>query len=101
MSKGPTPRHSKSPKPVTIDLDATDVTPKAEPTKAKSSVTGPAVARTPDPVEPDKTAGKTPDAGAAAAASSPARSRGSPPHRRAGLHGQASSRWPRCSQAGW
>lgn len=69
MSKGPTPRHSKSPKPVTIDLDATDVTPKAEPAKAKSSVTGPAVARTPDPVEPDKTAGKTPDAGAAAAAS--------------------------------
>lgn len=27
MSKGPTPRHSKPPKPVTIDLDATDVTP--------------------------------------------------------------------------
>jgi hypothetical protein len=28
MSKGPTPRHSKSPKPLTIDLDATDVTPR-------------------------------------------------------------------------
>jgi hypothetical protein len=27
MSKGPTPRHSKPPKPLTIDLDATDVTP--------------------------------------------------------------------------
>ncbi|PWV98260.1 hypothetical protein DFR52_105241 [Hoeflea marina] len=30
MSKGPTPRHSKSPDPVTIDLDATDVTPRGE-----------------------------------------------------------------------
>lgn len=60
MSKGPTPRHSKSPKPVTIDLDATDVTPKSEEPKAKSSATGPSVARTPDPVQPEKTeAGKT------------------------------------------
>ena len=71
MSKGSTPRHSKPPKPVTIDLDATDVTPKAEAPKAKSSATGPAVARTPDPVEPDKTAGKTTEsAGTAAAATS-------------------------------
>lgn len=60
MSKGPTPRHSKSPKPVTIDLDATDVTPKSEEPKAKSSATGPSVARTPDPAQPEKTeAGKT------------------------------------------
>lgn len=42
MSKGPTPRHSKSPKPLTIDLDATDVTPQsgsgaeAKPADAKS-----------------------------------------------------------------
>jgi len=49
MSKGPTPRHSKSPKPVTIDLDATDVTPKNEDLKAKPSATGPAVARKPEP----------------------------------------------------
>jgi len=53
MSKGPTPRHSKSPKPVTIDLDATDVTPKNEDPMAKSSATGPSVARTPDPVKSD------------------------------------------------
>ncbi|WP_340159244.1 hypothetical protein [uncultured Hoeflea sp.] len=59
MSKGPTPRHSKSPKPVTIDLDATDVTPKNEDLKAKPSATGPAVARKPeqaktgDPAKPD------------------------------------------------
>ncbi|WP_339763709.1 mitofilin family membrane protein [uncultured Hoeflea sp.] len=56
MSKGPTPRHSKSPKPVTIDLDATDVTPKNEDLKAKSSATGPSVARTPDPVKPEEPA---------------------------------------------
>lgn len=68
MSKGPTPRHSKSPKPVTIDLDATDVTPKAEAAKTKSSATGPAVARTQDPVEPEKTAGKTTEAAGTAAA---------------------------------
>lgn len=67
MSKGPTPRHSKSPKPVTIDLDATDVTPKSEPPTTKSSATGPAVARTPDPAEADKTGGKTADGGATAA----------------------------------
>ena len=54
MSKGPTPRHSKSPKPVTIDLDATDVTPKSEEPKAKSSATGPSVARTPDPAQTEK-----------------------------------------------
>lgn len=30
MTKGTTPRHSKSPDPVTIDLDATDVTPRNE-----------------------------------------------------------------------
>jgi hypothetical protein len=60
MSKGPTPRHSKSPKPVTIDLDATDVTPKSEEPKAKSSATGPSVARTPDPAQTEKSeAGKT------------------------------------------
>lgn len=59
MSKGPTPRHSKSPKPVTIDLDATDVTPKSEEPKAKSSATGPSVARTPDPAQTEKSeAGK-------------------------------------------
>ena len=28
MSKGTTPRHSKPSQPVTIDLDATDVTPR-------------------------------------------------------------------------
>jgi len=48
MSKGPTPRHSKSPKPVTIDLDATDVTPKTEDLKPKPSATGPAVAKAAD-----------------------------------------------------
>ena len=51
MSKGPTPRHSKSPKPVTIDLDATDVTPKNEGPKPKSSATGPAVSPSPDPAD--------------------------------------------------
>lgn len=60
MSKGPTPRHSKSPKPVTIDLDATDVTPKSEEPKEKSSATGPSVARTPDPAQTEKSeTGKT------------------------------------------
>lgn len=48
MTKGPTPRHSKPSKPVTIDLDATDVTPKekpetaahgADPTAAKTAET--------------------------------------------------------------
>jgi hypothetical protein len=68
MSKGPTPRHSKSPKPVTIDLDATDVTPKSEAPKARSSATGPAVARTPDPVEPEKSGGKAADTADAAPA---------------------------------
>ncbi|MEM5470747.1 mitofilin family membrane protein [Hoeflea sp. AS60] len=68
MSKGPTPRHSKSPKPVTIDLDATDVTPKEVP-KAKSSATGPAVARTPDPVKPEDAKAGTTGASAAAAGS--------------------------------
>lgn len=48
MNKGPTPRHSKSPKPVIIDLDATDVTPRHEDPKTKPSPTGPAVARTAD-----------------------------------------------------
>jgi len=62
MSKGPTPRHSKSPKPVTIDLDATDVTPKNEDLKAKSSATGPSVTRTPDSVKPEQKA-KPDDAG--------------------------------------
>ncbi|MGJ8572894.1 MAG: mitofilin family membrane protein [Hoeflea sp.] len=56
MSKGPTPRHSKSPKPVTIDLDATNVTPKNEDLKAKPSATGPSVTRTPDPVKPEQAA---------------------------------------------
>lgn len=69
MSKGPTPRHSKSPKPVTIDLDATDVTPKADAEKPKSSATGPAVARTPDPVEPEKSGGKTADTASVTGAS--------------------------------
>ncbi|MEM5493689.1 mitofilin family membrane protein [Hoeflea sp. AS16] len=68
MSKGPTPRHSKSPKPVTIDLDATDVTPKGETSKAKPSATGPAVARTPDPVEPNKTDSKAVKSGGTDAA---------------------------------
>ena len=74
MSKGPTPRHSKSPKPVTIDLDATDVTPKNEDLKPKSSATGPSVARTPDPVKPEQpakpgeAADKAKQASAAAAA---------------------------------
>jgi len=58
MSKGPTPRHSKSPKPVTIDLDATDVTPKSEDLKAQPSATGPAVSRTADPVKPEETSSK-------------------------------------------
>lgn len=74
MSKGPTPRHSKSPKPVTIDLDATDVTPKNEDLKPNSSATGPSVARTPDPVKPEQpakpgeAADKAKQASAAAAA---------------------------------
>ena len=42
MSKGPTPRHSKPPKPITIDLDATDVTPKSEDLKPKPASGGPA-----------------------------------------------------------
>ncbi|MBC7282457.1 mitofilin family membrane protein [Hoeflea sp.] len=42
MSKGPTPRHSKPSKPVTIDLDATDVTPKNEDLKPKPAASGPA-----------------------------------------------------------
>lgn len=43
MTKGPTPRHSKPSKPVTIDLDATDVTPKEKPggaAKPAASATG-------------------------------------------------------------
>ncbi|WP_161785026.1 mitofilin family membrane protein [Hoeflea sp. BAL378] len=42
MSKGPTPRHSKSPEPVTIDLDATDVTPKNEDLTSRPAAAGPA-----------------------------------------------------------
>tara|TARA_R110002050_G_scaffold82286_4_gene176128 strand:- start:485 stop:1945 length:1461 start_codon:yes stop_codon:yes gene_type:complete len=45
MSKGPTPRHSKSPEPVTIDLDATDVTPKNEDLRPKPSAAGQAGAK--------------------------------------------------------
>jgi len=44
MNKGPTPRHSKSPKPVTIDLDATDVTPRNEDLGAKPSADEPEAA---------------------------------------------------------
>lgn len=84
MSKGPTPRHSKSPKPVTIDLDATDVTPKGEAATTKSSATGPAVARTPDPVEPDTTGGKTPNAGASGATSKSDSVEKSPPETKPG-----------------
>ena len=69
MSKGPTPRHSKSPKPVTIDLDATNVTPKNEDLKPKPSATGPAVARTPDPVKPEDKADAKTGAGGTAAGS--------------------------------
>jgi len=58
MSKGPTPRHSKSPKPVTIDLDATDVTPKDEILKPKPSATGPSVARAADTTKPEETSSK-------------------------------------------
>lgn len=49
MNKGPTPRHSKSPKPVTIDLDATDVTPKNEDLGAKPSAADPKAAPTAGP----------------------------------------------------
>ena len=59
MSKGPTPRHSKSPKPVTIDLAATDVTPKNEEPAPKSSATGPAVTRAEEPVKTQKTSAAT------------------------------------------
>jgi hypothetical protein len=65
MSKGPTPRHSKSPKPVTIDLDATDVTPKnepgapARPTADKSSAAKPAT----DKPTPDQGAAKAVETG--------------------------------------
>ncbi|MCY0148990.1 mitofilin family membrane protein [Hoeflea sp. G2-23] len=45
MSKGPTPRHSKAPEPVTIDLDATDVTPKDEPGTAKKPTVDQAAAK--------------------------------------------------------
>lgn len=69
MSKGPTPRHSKSPKPVTIDLDATDVTPKNEDLKTKSSATGPAVARTPDPEKPQESGSAKAESGGPSAAS--------------------------------
>ncbi|MDF1608221.1 mitofilin family membrane protein [Hoeflea sp. YIM 152468] len=57
MSKGPTPRHSKPSKPVVIDLDATDVTPKSEDLKPKSSATGPAVKASADSAGPSKAAG--------------------------------------------
>jgi len=71
MSKGPTPRHSKPSKPVTIDLDATDVTPKNEDLSPKPAPSGPATSApaTARPGEtssgPAKTAGTT--AGPAAA----------------------------------
>jgi hypothetical protein len=56
MSKGPTPRHSKSPKPLTIDLDATDVTPRSAP----DADTKP----TPDKPAADQAAAKAVETGA-------------------------------------
>lgn len=66
MSKGPTPRHSKSPKPLTIDLDAKDVTPQS----ASGAGTKPATDK-PKPAEkateasPAKSSGSTPKVSAA------------------------------------
>ncbi len=41
MSKGTTPRHSRPPQPVTIELDATDVTPRDEPGGLPASIERP------------------------------------------------------------
>lgn len=73
MSKGPTPRHSKSPKPLTIDLDAKEVTPQtgsgAEAKPAPGKPAGKAAEATPakasggtaktSAAEPTKPASKT------------------------------------------
>lgn len=56
MNKGPTPRHSKSPKPVTIDLDATDVTPRNEHPGAKPSAADPRTVSAGDPAAAASTA---------------------------------------------
>lgn len=78
MSKGPTPRHSKPPKPLTIDLDATDVTPAqpgetasgksantgadgGKPGAAKASAAAPAAAK--DKPAADKAAAKAVESG--------------------------------------
>ncbi len=68
MSKGPTPRHSKSPKPLTIDLDAKDVTPQS----ASSAETKPATDKTKPAGKPaeaalSKSSGSTPRVSAAGA----------------------------------
>lgn len=68
MSKGPTPRHSKSPKPLTIDLDAKDVTPQS----ASSAETKPATdkakpAGKPAEAAPSTSSGSTPKVSAAGA----------------------------------
>ncbi|WP_421779048.1 mitofilin family membrane protein [Hoeflea sp.] len=74
MSKGPTSRHSKPPKPLTIDLDATDVTPpqpgdktsgkSAEPAKPASAKAGGAKpAETKDKPAADRAAAKAVESG--------------------------------------
>lgn len=74
MSKGPTPRHSKSPEPVTIDLDATDVTPRDEPLQGAAAddaepVAGEAQDANADLSDTDAPAGESPGAPEPAASS--------------------------------
>ena len=56
MSKGPTPRHSKPAKPVTIELDATDVTPKNEDLAPKPKAADPAPGKTSEAAKDQKSA---------------------------------------------
>ncbi|WP_394691450.1 COG4223 family protein [Hoeflea sp.] len=68
MSKGPTPRHSKSPKPLTIDLDAKDVTPQSASGAETKPATGkPKPAGKPAETAPSKSSSSTPKVSAAAA----------------------------------
>ncbi|AKI02976.1 hypothetical protein IMCC20628_04300 [Hoeflea sp. IMCC20628] len=60
MNKGPTPRHSKSPKPVVIDLDATDVTPKDADLSSKPAASA-ASAPKPGPAKSTPVVSKTDD----------------------------------------
>jgi len=76
MNKGPTPRHSKSPKPVVIDLDATDVTPKDADLSSKPAASASTAAKS-EPGKAAPAAARTDDVkltgqtGAAASADKP------------------------------